>query len=559
MQVMSDNNKTASQQNVESSRRGIDILHNPRFNKGTAFTEAERDALNIRGLLPPRVFTQKEQQARVLGNFRRKNSDLEKYIFMVALQDRNECLYYRTVIDNLAEMLPIIYTPTVGEACRLFGHIFRRPRGLYVSSAERGRVRQLLQNWPAKEVAVVVVTDGERILGLGDLGAHGMGIPIGKLALYTACAGIHPSLCLPVMLDVGTNNETLLADSLYTGLPQRRLRGPDYDSLVDEFLMAVYEKYPGVLVQFEDFATDNALRLLERYRERICTFNDDIQGTAAVVLAGLFSACRIVGRPLKSQKILFYGAGAAASGIANLIVSAMQAEGLSLAQSRSNCWFVDSKGLVVKSRRDLAEHKKPYAHDRPLVASLSEVIEALRPTALIGVSAQQNAFTDAVLRKLAKVNERPIVFALSNPTSKSECTAEQAYAATDGRSVFAAGSPFAPVTYRGRIYVPGQANNSCIFPGLGLGVMAAGARRVTDAMFDAAARTLAATVSEESLQQGLIYPPLASIREVSLGIAVAVAAVAWESALATKPRPKDAISYVRSLMYEPEYPSYVQH
>jgi malate dehydrogenase (oxaloacetate-decarboxylating)(NADP+) len=553
---VSSNKKTASETGKEPYRRGSDILHDPRLNKGTAFTEAERDALKIRGLLPPRVFTQKEQQARVLENFRRKNSDLEKHIFMVALQDRNEHLYYRTLIDNLAEMLPIIYTPTVGEACRLFGHIFRRPRGLYVSSADRGRVRQLLQNWPEKQVAIVVVTDGERILGLGDLGAHGMGIPIGKLALYTACAGVHPSLCLPVTLDVGTSNEVLLADPLYTGMPQRRLRGPDYDSLVDEFLTAVIESFAGVLVQFEDFATENALRLLDHYRDRICTFNDDIQGTAAVVLAGLLSAGRITGRPLKDQKILFYGAGAAASGIANLIVSAMQNEGLSAEQSRGNCWFVDSNGLVVKSRADLAEHKKPYAHDYPFIADLLGSVQALRPTTLIGVSAQQNSFAQPVLRALAQINDRPIIFALSNPTSKSECTAEQAYMATDGRCVFAAGSPFAPVVYNGRTYVPGQGNNSYIFPGLGLGVIAAGGRRVTDAMFDAAARTLAGTVTEEALAQGLTYPPLASIREVSLRIAVAVTRVAWQSGLATKPQPEDVTGYVRSLMYEPDYPYY---
>jgi len=553
---MSGDEKGASKGNKEPDRRGSEILHDPRFNKGTAFTDAERDALQIRGLLPPRVFTQKEQQTRVLENFRRKSSDLEKHIFMVALQDRNERLYYRTVIDNLAEMLPIIYTPTVGEACRLFGHIFRRPRGFYVSSADRGRVRQVLQNWPEKEVSIVVVTDGERILGLGDLGAHGMGIPIGKLALYTACAGVQPSLCLPVTLDVGTNNELLLADPLYTGLPQHRLRGPDYDSLVDEFLMAVHETFPGVLVQFEDFATENALRLLHRYRDRICTFNDDIQGTAAVVLAGLLSAGRITGRSLKDQKILFYGAGAAASGIASLIVSAMQSEGLSEEQSRGNCWFVDSKGLIVKSRADLAEHKKPYAHDYPFIADLLGSVQALRPTALIGVSAQQDSFTQAVLQAMSEINGQPIIFALSNPTSKSECTAQQAYAATDGRCVFAAGSPFDPVAHKGRTYVPGQANNSYIFPGLGLGVIAAGARNVTDSMIDAAARTLAATVTEESLARGLTYPPLASIREVSLDIAVAVARAAWQRGLATRPQPEDVMAYVRSLMYEPDYPSY---
>jgi malate dehydrogenase (oxaloacetate-decarboxylating)(NADP+) len=548
--------KTVPQAATKTYPRGVDILHDPRLNKGTAFTEAERDALNIRGLLPPRVLTQKEQQARVLGNFRRKVSDLEKYILMVALQDRNERLFYRIVIDNLAEMLPIIYTPTVGEACREFGHIFRRPRGLYVSSADRGRIRQLLRNWPDKEVAIIVVTDGERILGLGDLGAHGMGIPIGKLALYTACAGVHPSLCLPVTLDVGTNNEALLRDPLYTGLPHRRLRGPEYDSLVDEFVMAVQEVFPGALIQFEDFATENAFRLLDRYRDRVCTFNDDIQGTAGMALAGLLSAGRITGRALKYQKILFFGAGAAASGIANLIVSAMQAEGISHEQARLNCWFVDSKGLVVKSRTDLADHKKPYAHEHPFVHNLPDAIQVLRPTALIGVSAQQNSFTEPVLRALAQINERPIIFALSNPTSKSECTAQQAYTATDGRCVFASGSPFDPVVYKGRTYVSAQGNNAYIFPGLGLGVIAAGARRVTDAMFDAAARSLAARLTPELLAQGLIYPPLTSIREVSLGIATAVAQVAWKNNLPMKPEPKDVTAYVRSQMYEPDYVPY---
>lgn len=553
---MSSSRETVPQTANKTCLQGMELLHDPRFNKGTAFTEAERDALAIRGLLPPRVLTQKEQQTRVLGNFRRQSSDLEKYIFLAALQDRNERLYYRTVIDNLAEMLPIIYTPTVGEACREFGHIFCRPRGLYVSSADRGRIRQLLRNWPEKEVAIIVVTDGERILGLGDLGAHGMGISIGKLALYTACAGVRPSLCLPVTLDVGTDNEVLLKDPLYTGLAHRRLRGPEYETLVEEFVLAVQETFPGALIQFEDFATENAFRLLDRYRERICTFNDDIQGTAGVVLAGLLSAGRITGRALKDQKILFFGAGAAASGIANLIVSAMQTE-ISQEKARLNCWFVDSKGLVVKSRTDLASHKKLYAHDHPFLQDLLGAIQALRPTALIGVSAQQNSFTEPVLRALAEINERPTIFALSNPTSKSECTAEQAYRATEGRCVFASGSPFDPVIYQGRTYVPAQGNNAYIFPGLGLGVIASGARRVIDAMFDAAARSLASTLTPELLAQRLIYPPLTSIREVSLGIAAAVARVAWKNGLAMKPEPEDVAAYVRSQMYEPDYAPFV--
>lgn len=554
--MSSSSEKTAPPAAKIAYPQGMDLLHDPRFNKGTAFTEAERDALSIRGLLPPRVLTQKEQQARVLGNLRRKSSDLEKYIFMVSLQDRNERLYYRTVIDNVAEMMPIIYTPTVGEACREFGHIFRRPRGLYVSSADRGRIRQLLRNWPEKNVAVIVVTDGERILGLGDLGAQGMGIPIGKLALYTACAGVPPWRCLPITLDVGTNNETLLGDPLYLGLPHRRLRGAEYDTLVEEFVMAVQETFPSALLQFEDFATENAFRLLDRYRDQICTFNDDIQGTAGVALAGVLSAGRITGRALKDQKILFFGAGAAATGIANLIVSAMHAEGISEAKARLNCWFLDSKGLVVHSRTDLADHKKPYAHDHPFLADLLGATRALRPTALVGVSAQPNTFTEPVLRAMAEINERPIIFALSNPTSKSECTAEQAYQATDGRCVFAAGSPFNPVVYKDRTYLPAQGNNAYIFPGLGLGVLAAGARRVTDAMFDAAARTLARALTPELLARGLIYPPLTSIRAVSLEIATAVARVAWNKGLAMKPEPNDVTVYVRSQMYEPDYVPY---
>jgi malate dehydrogenase (oxaloacetate-decarboxylating)(NADP+) len=549
--------KPATEKPKKRYPQGMDILHDPRYNKGTAFTEAERDALGIRGLLPPRVFTQAEQETRVLENFHKKQTDLDKYVYMVALQDRNEQLYYRTVIDNMVEMLPIIYTPTVGEACRQFGHIWRRPRGLYISSADRGRIWELLKNWPEKDVAIIVVTDGERILGLGDQGAYGMGIPIGKLALYTGCAGVHPALCLPVTLDVGTNNEVLLKDPLYTGLAHHRLRGPEYEALVEEFVIAALETFPGVLIQFEDFATENAFRLLERYRNRICTFNDDIQGTAGVVLAGLLSAGRITGRALKDQKILFQGAGASAGGIANLIVSAMKGEGLSEEEARRNIWFVDSKGLVVRGRTDLADHKLPYAHDHSPVKDLESAVRALRPTALIGVSAQTQAFAEPILKAMAELNERPIIFSLSNPTSKSECTAEQAYHATDGRCVFASGSPFDPVVYKGRTYIPGQGNNAYIFPGLGLGAIATGTRRVTDSMFDAAARSLVSTVTEESLAQGLIFPPLTRIREVSLGIAVAVARVAWKEGLATRPEPRDLVTYIRNQMYEPAYSSYV--
>jgi len=538
---------------TSDTARGIDLLHDPLRNKGTAFSEGERDALGLRGLLPPRVLTIDDQERRVLANFERIRDQLDRYIYMIALQDRNETLFYRTVIDHVEQMLPIIYTPTVGEACRQFGNIFRRSRGLYVSDQDRGRVAELVANWPRKDIDVIVVTDGERILGLGDLGAYGMGIPIGKLSLYTACAGIHPARCLPVMLDVGTNNEALRADPLYIGLVQPRVRGDAYLELVEEFVRAVTEAFPGVLVQFEDFATENAFALLRRYRDRVTAFNDDIQGTAAVTLAGLLAAGRISGRPLVDQHLLFLGAGAAAVGIADLIVGAMVRDGLDEAAARSRCWFVDSKGLVVGSRTDLAQHKLPYAHDHAFIPDLLQAVQTLSPTGLIGVSAQPRTFTEPVLRAMAAANERPIVFALSNPTSKAECTAEEAYRSTEGRAVFASGSPFDPVEYAGRRHVPGQGNNAYVFPGVGLGVVVSKARRVTDEMFHAAARTLADRVLAESLERGTVYPSLTTIRSVSHAIAVAVAQVAYDAGLATRPRPADLDQAVRAAMYEPVY------
>jgi malate dehydrogenase (oxaloacetate-decarboxylating)(NADP+) len=536
---------------------GVELLHDPFLNKGTAFTEEERDALGLRGLLPPHVHTQDEQVMRVMENFRRKPADLERYIHMMALQSRNQTLFYRVVMDNIEQMMPIIYTPTVGQACQEYGHIFRRPRGIFVSAQDRGRVIRLLRNWPSAEVRIIVVTDGERILGLGDLGANGMGIPVGKLALYTACAGVDPALCLPVTLDVGTDNEALLHDPLYIGIKQRRLRGEAYDELVEEFITAALEVFPGVLIQFEDFANVNAFRLLQKYRDRICTFNDDIQGTGGVALAGLYSALRITGGQLKDQRILFLGAGEAGLGIAGLLVSAMVAEGLTEEEARERCWFVDSKGLVVKSRDDLAEHKLPYAHDHAFLPDFPSAVQALRPAAIIGVSGKPGTFNQPVLEAMARINARPIVFALSNPTSKAECTAREAYTWTEGRAIFASGSPFDPVTLYGRTYVPGQGNNAYVFPGVGLGAVLCGARLVTDEMFFASARALAHEVSEADLEQGRIYPPLARIREVSAVIACATAEVAYERGLATRPRPEDLLAYVKSRMYEPQYRSYV--
>ena len=536
---------------------GVDLLHDPKLNKGTAFTEEERDKLALRGLLPPRIFTGEEQSKRILENFHNKTDDLEKYIYMVALQDRNETLFYRTVIDNVEEIMPIIYTPVVGKACQLFGHIWRRPRGLYLTLNDKGRIAEVLRNWPMKKVGIIVVTDGERILGLGDLGANGMGIPIGKLALYTACAGVHPSLCLPITIDVGTNNEELLNDPLYIGLLQTRLRGEVYDELIDEFIWAVQDVFPGALIQFEDFSNQNAFRLLRKYQDQVCTFNDDIQGTASVTLAGIYSAIRITGQNLTDQKILFQGAGEAGVGIANLIVSALEAEGMSHDEAKRKCWLVDSKGLVVKSRDNLQDHKLTYAHDHKIVSSLISAMETLKPTILIGVSGQPQTFTQSIVEAMGKINEQPVIFALSNPTSKAECTAEQAYSWTNGRAIFASGSPFDPVTLNGKTYVPGQGNNAYVFPGVGLGIIESGARHVTNEMFFAAAKALAKEVSEDDLAKGSVYPPLPQIRDVSAVIASVVAEVAYERGLATVERPDDLLDYMKSRQYQPDYESYV--
>jgi malate dehydrogenase (oxaloacetate-decarboxylating)(NADP+) len=540
-----------------NGRRGVDILHDPILNKGTAFTESERDALGLRGLLPPRVGTQDRQVERVLENLDRKTSDIEKYIFLVALQDRQENLFYRVVMDNLDRLMPIIYTPTVGQGCIEFGHIFRRPRGLYISFKDRGRIRKILKNWPYGDVRIIVVTDGERILGLGDLGANGMGIPVGKLSLYTACAGIHPAQCLPVTLDCGTNNESLLSDPLYIGLPEKRLRGEAYDELVEEFVTGVQEVFPKACIQLEDFGNANAFRLLHKYRNRACTFDDDIQGTAGVTLAGLYSALGITGNRLSDHKFLFLGAGEAGIGIGDLIVTGLMAEGMTEGDARRKCWFVDSKGLVVKSRTDLVHHKLPYAHDHAFIGDLLQAVETIRPTALIGVSGMPRTFTKPVVEAMARLNRRPVLFALSNPTSKSECTAEEAYAWTEGRVIFASGSPFPPVAYQGKTFVPGQGNNAYIFPGVGLGVIATEAERVTDEMFFVAAKTLAKLVTPEDYAKGRIYPGLERIREVSAAIAVAVAEVAFRDGLTRMKRPADLPAYIQAQMYDPTHAEYV--
>ncbi|MDH4055918.1 MAG: NAD-dependent malic enzyme [Gammaproteobacteria bacterium] len=536
--------------------QGVKILHDPIRNKGTAFTEAERDALNLRGLLPPRVHSMAEQELRVLHNIREKATDLDRYLYLIALQDRNENLFYRVVMNHLEEMMPILYTPTVGQACMAFRHLYRKPRGFYVSLNDKGNVAKLLNNWPHKDARIIVVTDGERILGLGDLGADGMGIPIGKLALYTACAGIHPTHCLPVMLDVGTDNERLLNDPLYNGLERRRARGKLYDELVDEFITAASKVFPGVLIQLEDFGNTNAFRFLEKYRDRACVFDDDIQGTGAVAVAGLIASMRITGSRLSEQKLLFLGAGEAGIGIADVFVAALVEEGMSPDDARAKCWFVDSKGLVCKSRDKLAEHKLPYAHDYPGCTDLITAVHALKPTAILGLSGQPNTFTQEVIEAMASYNDRPIIFALSNPTSKAECTAEEAYGYSDGRAIFASGSPFDPVTIGNKTFVPGQGNNAYIFPGVGLGVIASGARRVPDEMFLAAAQSLASQVTDADLERGRVYPSLTRIREVSSLIARDVAQIAFDNKLTDMEEPEDLLAFIHEHMYQPVYPHY---
>lgn len=537
--------------------RGAALLTDPLLNKGTAFTERERDTLGLRGLLPPRVFTLDEQAARSLAAVRRKTDALEKYIYLTNLQNRNEILFYRLVMDHIEEMVPLIYTPTVGQACLEYGAIYRRPRGLFLTLRDKGRIAEVLRHWPLQGVRLIVVTDGERILGLGDLGALGMGIPVGKLSLYTACAGVHPSYTLPITIDVGTDNQELLDGPVYIGLRQKRARGEEYDAFIEEFVEAVSTVFPKALLQWEDFGNTNAFRLLASYQQRLPSFNDDIQGTAAVALAGVMAALRVSGGTLAQQKLLFLGAGEAGTGIADLYVAAAVSEGMSQAEARARCWFVDSKGLVVKTRTDLAHHKQPYAHDHAFVATLGEAVAELQPTALIGVSGMPQTFTQPTVEQMAALNTRPIVFALSNPTSRAECTAEQVYAWSDGRAIFASGSPFPEVEFKGRRHVPGQGNNIYIFPGVGLGVLASESREVTDAMFLAAARTLAGMVDQTDLDVGRVYPALTRIRDVSVRIAAAVAAEAHDTGLARATRPDDLVADIRARMFEPVYREYV--
>ncbi len=543
--------------------KGKAILMDPFTNKGTAFTARERDELDLHGLLPPAICTLEQQLERVYENFLAKPTPLEKFVYLTSLHDRNETLFFRLVHERIDEMMPIVYTPVVGEACQKFSHIYRRGRGLYVPYDQRHQIDKVLRNFHTSDPSVIVVTDGERILGLGDQGAGGMGIPIGKLCLYTLCAGVSPYSTLPITLDVGTDNEERLADPLYLGLRHRRIRGQEYQDFIDRFVAAVRKVYPHVLLQWEDFLKGNAIKQLDRFRHTLPTFNDDIQGTAAVVLAGIYGALKITGKPMRDQRLVFAGAGASTHGIAALFVAALVEDGLSSEEARRRVWTVDTKGLVLSDRMGLEDFKVLYARSREetnawTVAdrgriSLEETVANARPTILIGVSATPGTFSESIVRLMAKMNERPMIFPLSNPTSKAECTAEDAIRWSDGRAIVATGSPFAPVTHAGQRHRIGQCNNAFVFPGVGLGVCVGRARHVSDGMFLDAAKALAANVTAEDLAEGSVYPKLARIRDCSHAVACAVIRRAVAEGHAEADVLMNLEESVRRAMWFPEY------
>ncbi len=532
-------------------KTGFEILHDKKLFRSIAFTKQERRKYHLEGLLPYFVTSQKKLITRFMEHLRRLPEDIDRYMQLSSLQERNESLFYGVIISNLKEILPIIYTPTVGEACKQFSHIAREPKGFFITPEYKGEIFKILNNWPEKDVRIIVITDGQRILGLGDLGANGMGIPIGKLALYTACAGIPPQNCLPVVLDVGTNNQELLDDVLYLGYPHKRLKGKAFFDLVEEFVMAVQKKYPNALIQFEDFLTPNAYALMNKYRNRVLCFNDDIQGTAAVALAGVYASTRITKHKFSDLRIMFLGAGSAATGIADLMVSAFMDEGLSRDQALSHLTFVDVNGLVVKSRKDLMEHNLPYAHDFKQM-NFIEAIDHIKPHVLIGATGAPGTFTQEVIERMSANNERPVIFALSNPTSKAECTAEQAYTWSDGKAVFSSGSPFEKFTYKGKTYTTGQGNNAYVFPGIGLASVFCKAKTIPDEFFLEAARTLAKLVREKDINEGALYPPIDDIRKCSLEIATNVCKKAYSMNIAKRKSPDNLKRAISKFMYTPQ-------
>jgi malate dehydrogenase (oxaloacetate-decarboxylating)(NADP+) len=533
--------------------RGLQLLETSSVTKDTAFTEAERVALGLGGLLPPAVETVNLQAQRALQQLGHKNTDLERYIYLLQLLDANETLFYHVLMSDPARFLPIVYDPTVGEACLKFGHIYRRPRGMYVSVKQKGRVREVLGNWPVKDVRVICVSTGERILGLGDIGANGMGIPIGKLQLYTACAAVPPNGLLPILLDCGTNNSELLNDPLYLGLRQARPTEEEMTSFTDEFVQAVQEVFPNCCIHFEDWKGTEALRFLARYRDKVSCYNDDIQGTGSITVAGLINAVRIKGEKLKDQRVLFLGAGSAGVGIADMIASAMKLEGLSEEQARTRISLFDVNGLLELSRTDLISEQRVYAHSHPPTRDLVSAINSIKPTILIGVSTVGKAFTRAVIEAMSKLNERPIVFALSNPTEKAECSAEEAYKWSQGKAIYAAGVQFPPVQYDGKTFLPGQANNFYVFPAVGLAIFATNTNRVTDEMFIEAAKATADQVTDQQREMGMMFPPQSNVLETEIRTAERVAKIIFDRDLARVERPTDINTWLRERLYKPEY------
>jgi malate dehydrogenase (oxaloacetate-decarboxylating)(NADP+) len=537
---------------------GPEILKNPLLNKGGAFTEQERERYGLEGYLPVGIENEEAQVQRIKEHLSLLDNDLLKFIYLASLQDRNSTLYYRLLMSDPATYVPIVYDPTVGEACLKFGHIYRQAHGVYLSLRHKGKIKQMLHDRPEKDVRFIVVTDGSRILGLGDLGSNGMGIPIGKLALYTAIAGVHPQYQLPVMFDMGTDNAALLNDPLYLGLRQTRIEGSEYYALMDEFVQAVQEVYPKCCIQFEDFANYKAIGLLEKYRNKICMFNDDIQGTASVTVAGFYAAKCYTGMQIREHTILFLGAGSAAHGIADLLCYAMQEEGLSDKEAKARCWMFDTKGLVVEGRERLETFKQSYAKAFDNLKDFAQCVRKIKPTAIVGVSTTPGLFTQEVIELMAKINQHPLIFPLSNPTSQEECTAKEAYEYSNGTALFAAGVLFDPVRYKGKTFYPAQANNLWIYPAVGMAVCATEATRVTDEMFLVAAKTLAAQLTNEQIKSGMLFPPISEILNVSIKISAAVAQVIFDLGLAGKgiKRPDyddHIIKLIEQKVYHPFY------
>lgn len=535
------------------SKRGLELLQDSSLNKSTAYTEAEKQALGLVGLIPDVTESEDLQLQRVMQQLGHKHTDLDRYIYLVNLLDHDETLFYRTIMSDPARFLPIVYDPTIGEVCLKFGHIFRQTRGMYLSIERRGQVKEILKNWPVKDIRFICVTDGGRILGLGDLGANGMGIPIGKLQLYTAAAGVPPQYLLPMYLDAGTNTEQYLKDPLYLGLRKSRPATEDLYSFVDEFVEAVQEVFPLCCIHFEDWTGVDAVHLLQRYRDRYCVYNDDVQGTAGITLAGMINAVKLKGTQLKDEKYLFLGAGSAGIGLANLLCSALVAQGMTLADAQSRVHMFDVNGLLESTRTDLVDFQLPYAHPHAPCDDFVAAIESIRPTTIIGVSTIGGAFTQQVVGAMSRINERPVILALSNPTEHAECTAEQAYTWSKGKAIYAAGVPFAPVHLEGQVFLPGQANNFYIFPAVGMAIYATRASRVSDAMFIEAAAAVADQVPPAMLAQGLLYPPQANILETEIQTAARVAKLVFDSGLARVERPADMVEFIRKHVYQPEY------